>query len=166
MILRNPTKSCGEMATHDNRNKASLIHDHCCELGQSSSVAQSCLTLCDPMDCRILPGLPVHHQLLEFTQTHVHWVDVSIQPTHPLLSPYPLSLNLPSIRVFSNESALCIRWPKIGVSASTSVLPMNIQDWFPLGWTGWISFLSKGLSIIFSNTTVKKHQFFCTQLSL
>ena len=66
----------------------------------------------------------------------------------------------PSIRVFSNESALHIRWPNIGVSASASVLPMNIQDWFPLGWTGWISLQSKGLSRVFSNTTVQKHQFF------
>ena len=56
--------------------------------------------------------------------------------------------------------------PSIGVSASTSVLPMNIQDWFPLGWTGWISLQSKRLSRVFSNTTVQKHQFFGTQLSL
>ena len=68
----------------------------------------------------------------------------------------------PSIRVFSSESA----GPSIGVSASTSVLPMNTQDWSPLGWTGWISLQSKGLSRVFSNTTVQKHQFFSTQLSL
>ena len=72
----------------------------------------------------------------------------------------------PSIRVFSNESALHIRWPKYWVLASTSVLPMNIQDWCPLGWTGWISLQSKRLSRVFSNTTFKKHQFFGTQLSL
>ena len=72
----------------------------------------------------------------------------------------------PSIRVFSNESVLCIRWPNIRVVASTSVLPMSIQDWLPLGWTGWISLQSKGLSRVFSNTTVQKHQFFSTQLSL
>ena len=66
----------------------------------------------------------------------------------------------PSIRVFFNESVLCIRWPSIGVSALTSVLPMNIQDWSPLGWTGWISLQSKGLLGVFSNTTVQKHQFF------
>ena len=77
-----------------------------------------------------------------------------------LLPPIP-----PSIRVFSNESALLIRWPKIGVSASTSVLPMNTQDCSPLGWTGWISLQSKGLSRVFSNTTLQKHQFFSTQLS-
>ena len=77
-----------------------------------------------------------------------------------LLPPVP-----PSIRVFSSESSLCMRWPNIGVSASASVLPMNTQDWSPLGWTGWISLQSKGLSRVFSNTTVQKHQFFGAQLS-
>ena len=80
----------------------------------------------------------------------------------------------PSIRVFSNKSTLCMRWPceelefqlqSIGVSASASVLPMNTQDWSPLGWTGWISWQSKGLSRVFSNTTVQKHQFFGAQPS-
>ena len=77
-----------------------------------------------------------------------------------LLPPIP-----PSIRVFSNESTLAWGGQSIGVSASTSVLPMNTQDWSPLGWTGWIFLLSKGLSRVFSNTTVQKHQFFHTQLS-
>ena len=72
----------------------------------------------------------------------------------------------PSIRVFSNESARRIRWPKYWSFTSTSVLPMNIQDWSLLGWTGWISLKSKGLSRICSNTTVQKHQFFSAQLSL
>ena len=72
----------------------------------------------------------------------------------------------PSIRVFSNESVLHIRGQSIGASASASVLPVNIQDWFPLGLTGWISLKSKGLSRVFSNTTVQKHQFFGAQLSL
>ena len=74
----------------------------------------------------------------------------------PLLLPSSI---FPSIRVFSNESVLCIGGQRIGVSISTSVLPMNIQDWFPLGCTGWISLLSKGLSRVFSNITVQKHQF-------
>ena len=65
----------------------------------------------------------------------------------------------PSIRVFLNESVLRMRWPSIGISASASVLPMKTQDWSPLGWTGWISLQSKGLSRVFSNTTVQKHQF-------
>ena len=70
-----------------------------------------------------------------------------------------------SIRMFPNESVLCIRWPKYSVSASASVLPMNIQDWSPLGLTGLISLQSKGPSRVFSNTKVQKHQFFSTQLS-
>ena len=135
-------------------------------LSSVSSVAQLCPTLCDPMNCS-MPGLPVHHQLPEFTQTHVHWVSDAIQPSHPLLCPlFLLPSIFPSIRVFSNESALHIRWPKYWSFASTSVLPMNIQDWSPLGWTSWISLQSKGLSRIFSNSTVQKHQFFGTQLSL
>ena len=78
---------------------------------QFSSVAQSCLTLCDPMN-RSTPRLPIHHQLPESTQTHVHQVGDAIQPSHPLSSLLLLPSVFPSIRVFSNESALCIRWPK------------------------------------------------------
>ena len=78
---------------------------------QFSSVAQSCLTLCNPMDCST-SGLPVHHQLLELTQTHVRRVGDAIQPSNPLLSPSPLPSIFPNIRVFSIESVLRIRWPK------------------------------------------------------
>ena len=135
----------------------------CKLLHQFSSVTQSCPILCDPMDCST-PGLPVHHQLPEFTQTHVHWVGDAIQPSHPLSSPAPPAFNL------SQHQGL-FHWVRSShqvaeVSASASVLPMNIQDWFPLGWTGWISLQSKGLSREFSNTTVQKHQFFGAQLSL
>ena len=124
---------------------------------QFSSVAQSCPTLCDPMN-RSTPGLPVHHQLPEFTQTHLHRVSDAIQLSHPLLSSSPPAPIPPSIRVFSNESTLHMRWPSIGVSASPTVLQMNTQDWSPLGWTGWISLQSKWLSRVFSNTTVQKYQ--------
>ena len=85
---------------------------------------------------------------------------------HPLLLP---SSVFHSIRVFSNQSILPIRWPKywsIEVSASVSVLPMSIQDWFPLGWTGWISFQPKRLSRVFFITTAQKHQFYCVQRSI
>ena len=78
---------------------------------QFSSVAQSCPTLCDPMNHSTI-GLPVHHQLPEFTQTHVHQVSDAIQPSHPLSSPFLLPPIPPSIRVFSNESTLYMRWPK------------------------------------------------------
>ena len=93
----------------------------------------------------------------------------SVTPSNHLILCHPLLLLpsiFPSTRVFSNESALHIRWPRIGVSSSTSVLPMNTQDWSPLGWTGWLSLQSKGLSRVFSNTTVQKHQFFGAQPSL
>ena len=112
---------------------------------QFSSVTQSCPTLCNPMDCST-PCLPVHHQLPEFTQTHVHWVSDAIQPSPPLSSPSPSASIFPSIRVFWNESFFTLGGQSIGVSASTSVPPMNIQDKFPLGWTGWISLQSKRLS--------------------
>ena len=109
---------------------------------QFSSVAQSCLTLRDPMDCST-PGFPVHHQLLKLIQTHAHRVGDAIQPSHPLSFPFPPAFIFLSIKVFSNESVLRIRQPKYWASASASVLPVNIQDWFPLGWTGFISFNSR-----------------------
>ena len=113
--------------------------------------------------------LPVYHQLPELTQTHVHRVSDAIQPSHPLSFPSPPAFNLFQHQGLSNESVLHIRWPNIGVSASASVLPMNIQDWFSLGWTGWISLQSKELSRVFSNPTAQKHlwhsAFFIVQLS-
>ena len=87
--------------------------------------------------------------------THIHWVSDAIKPSHHLSSLLLLPLVFPNIRVFSSESVLHIRWPNIGASAS--VLPMNIQDWFPLGLTGLICLMSKGLSRVFSSTTVQKH---------
>ena len=103
---------------------------------QFSSVAQSCLTLCNPMGCST-PGFPVHHQLLELAQTHVHQVSDAIQPSHPLSSPLLLPSIFPSIRVFYNESVLHIRWPKCW-SFSFSISPSNEyselisfrMDWF------------------------------------
>ena len=92
----------------------------------------------------------------------------SVMPSNHLMLCHPCLLPpsiFPSIRVFSNESALCIRWPKHWSSASTSVLPMNTQDRSLLEWTGRISLQSKGLSRVFSNTTVQKHQFFGAQPS-
>ena len=102
---------------------------------QFSSVTQSCLTICDPMDC-ITPGFPVHHQHLELAQTHVHWVGDAIQPFHPLL---PLLSIFHSIKVFSNESVLHIRWPKywsfsfsISPSSECSGLISFTMDWLYL----------------------------------
>ena len=110
-------------------------------LVQFSSVTQSCLTLCDPMDCST-PGLPVHHQLLEFTQTHVHRVGDAIQPSHPLSSPIP-----PSSRVFSNESTLRMRWPKY-CSFSFSISPSKEHP-------GLISFRMDWLDLLAVQGTLK-----------
>ena len=130
---------------------------------QFRSVTQSCPTLCNPMD-RSTPGLPVHHQLPEFTQTHAHRVGDAIQPSHSLSSPSLPTFNLSQHQgLFKWESSSLSGGQSIGVSASTSVLPMNIQDRFPLGLTGWIALQSKGLSRVFSNTAVQKHQFFGAQ---
>ena len=133
---------------------------------QFSSVVQSCLTLCDPTDCS-MPGLPVHHQLTAGAYSHSC---PSSQWCHPTISSsvIPLSFHLPSVSASGTSPIsqfIASGGQTIGVSASTSVLPMNIQDWSPLGWTGWMSLHFKGLSRVFSNTTVQKHQFFCTQLS-
>ena len=106
---------------------------------------------------------PVHHQLLESIQSDIHCVGDAIQPSHPLSSPCLQSFPAPGS--FQMSQFFASGGQSIGVSASTSVLPMNIQDWTPLGWTGWISLQSKGLSRVFSNTTVQKHQFFGAQLS-
>ena len=136
------------------------------QISQFSSVAQSCLTLCNPMDCST-PGFPVHHQLLEFVQTHVCWVCDAIQPSHPLSSPSPPAFNFfPASGSFPVSQFFTSGGQSSGASASASVLLLNIQDWFPLGWTGWICLQSKGLSRVFSSPTVQKHQFFGTQLSL
>ena len=167
------------------------------------------------MDCST-QGFPVHYQLLNLTETHVHSVGDAIQTSQPFNSVQLLS----HVRLFAtpwtaahkaslsftnsgncSNSCLPSRWwhptisscvipfssclqsvpasgsfqmsqfftsddQSIGVSASASVLPMNIQGWFPFGWTGWISLQSKGLVKVFSNTTVQKHQYFCAQLSL
>ena len=132
---------------------------------QVRSVAQSCPTLCDPMNCST-PGLPVHHQLLEFTQVHLCASSWWCYPAN-LSSVVPFSScpqSLPASGSFPMSQFFTWVSQSIGVSASASVLPMNTQDWSPLGWTGWISLQSKGHSRVFSNTTVQKHQFFGVQL--
>ena len=117
-----------------------------------SSVAQSCPALCNPVDCST-PGLPVHHQLPELAQTHVHRVGDAIQPSQPLscLQSFLASRSFPVSQFFTSGGQ------SIGVSVSASVLPMNIQDWFPLGLTGLISLQSEGLSKVFSSTTVQQY---------
>ena len=131
---------------------------------QFSSVAQSCRLFATPWTAAHQASLSI--QLPEFTQTHVHWGgDASnyLILCHPLsscLQSFPASGSFPTSQFFT------LGGESVGLSASASVLPMNIQDWFPLGWTEWISLKSKELSTVFSKSTLQKHQFFSAQLSL
>ena len=137
---------------------------------QFSSVAQSCPSLWNPMN-HSTPGLPVHHQLPESTQTHVHRVGDAIQPSHPLSFPSPPALNLSSLRVFSNESALRIRWPKywscsfgIRPSSEHSGLISFRMDWLDLPAVQWT--LKSLLQHHSSKASIFWHSaFFTVQLS-
>ena len=112
------------------------------------------------------PGFPIHHQIPELAQTHVHQVSNAIQPSHSLLPLLLLPSIFPGNRIFSNESVFCIRWTKYW-SFSFSISPSNeYSGLIAFRMTGLINLQSKGLSRVFSNTTVQKHQFFGTQLSL
>ena len=132
---------------------------------QFSSVAQSCPTLGDPMDCST-PGFPVHHQLLELAQNHVHQVGDAIQPSHLCSALLLLPSIFPSIRIFSSESVLCIRWPKYW-SFSFSISPSN-------EYSGLISFRMDWLDLLAVQGTLKtllqhhssKASILRTQLSL
>ena len=132
---------------------------------QSPSCVQLFVT---PMDCST-PDLPVFHYLLEFAQVHVHCISDAIQPSHPLMPSSPSALDLSQHQGLFSESSDAHRGLELQVQtagASASVLPVNIQGWSPLRLTGLISLLSKGLSRVFSSTTVRKHQFFGTLPSL
>ena len=122
-----------------------------------SSVTQLCVTVYNTMNFR-MPDFPLHHQLLELTQTHVHpAISSSVVSFPSCLQSFPAPGPFHMSQFFASGGQ------SIGVSASASVLPMKIQDWFPLGLTDWISLHSNGLSRVFSNTTVQKHRFFSAQ---
>ena len=130
-------------------------------VSQFSSVTQSCPTLCNSMHSR--PPCPsqtlgVYSNLCPLSRWCHPAISSSVAPFSSCPQSLPASGSFPMSQLFT--------WggQSIGVSASTSILPMNTQDWAPLGWTGWISLQSKWLSRVFSNTTVKKHQFFGAQL--
>ena len=127
------------------------------EVLKCCSVARSRLTFCDPMDCST-PGFSVPHHLLEFAQVHVHWISDAIQPSLSVsifslcLQPFPASGSFPVSQLFASGGQ--------SIGASVPVLAVSIQIWFPLRLTGFISLLSKGLSRVFSRTTVQNHKFF------
>ena len=138
----------------DSRDRLSRLKSCCC---YCCLIAKSYPILCNPMNCST-PGFPVLHYLPEFAHTHVQCVDDAIQLCHPLLPRLLLLSIFPSIRFFSNELALCMRWPKY---QSFSISPSNEYSGlisFRIDWL--ISLQSKGLSRVFSSTTLQRHQFF------
>ena len=145
----------------------------CLPFFQFSAVTQLCLTLCNPIDCS-MPGFPVHHQLQELTQTHVQPVSDAIQPSHPLPSPLLLPSTFPSIRVFSSESVLHIRWPKYWI-CSFSINPSNEYSGLMSFRFDWIDLLAvqgtlknllqhrsisfSGLNFLYSPTLTSIHDY-------
>ena len=145
-----------------------FIPKSCVSLGISFSSVQplSCVWLCDPKDCS-MPRLPcpspTPRAYSDLCPSHP-WCHLTISSS---VIPFCSHLqSFPASGSFQMSQFFISGVQSTGVSASASVLPMNIQNWFPLGWTSWISLQSKGLSRVFSNTTVQKHQFFGAQLSL
>ena len=137
---------------------------------QFSSVTQSCPTLCDPVDCST-PGLHVHHQLLESTQTHVHWVGDAIQPSYPLLPPSSPTFNLSKHQGLSNESALRIRWPKYW-SCSFNINPSNEHPGlisFRMDWLDLLAVQGSLKSLLQHHSSkvsvIQRSAFFIVQLS-
>ena len=129
---------------------------------QSSSSVQ----LLSYVQVFVTPWTAAHQSSLSITNSQSLLKHMSIQPSHPLVTPFSSCLqSFPASGTLQMSQFFASGGQSIGVSASASVLPMNVQDWFPLGWTGWISLQSKGLRV-FSNTTLQKHQFFDAQLSL
>ena len=165
--MKRETLYCGQVHTIG-RNK--WICFLCWDLFQFSSVVQSFPTLWDPMN-HSTPGLPVHHQLPEFTQTYVHWVGDAIQPSPPLSSPLLLPSIFPSIRVFSNELALHIRWPKYW-SFSFNISPSNEHPGLISFRMDWLDLLAvqKPLKSLLQHHSSKasilqRSAFFIVQLS-
>ena len=126
---------------------------YCC------SVTKLCLTLCHPWTAALQASLSFTVSRSLLREIHAHWVTSSITPFFSCLQSFPAPGSFPVSPLFT------LGGQSIGISASTSVLTMNTQDWSPLGWTGWISLQSKGLSRVFSNATVQKHWFFSPQTS-
>ena len=130
------------------------------------SLAQFCPTLCNPVDCST-PDVPVHHHLQELAQTHGHWVSDAIKASHPLSSCSPPAFNLTQHQGHLKSGGSLHQVPKVlDLELQHQSFQLNIQGWFPLELTGWVSLQSKGLSRVFSNTKTQKHPFFGAQPSL
>ena len=160
-ICKSPKLDTMPMFSNDSIDKQTVGHSHHGILQFSRSVVSASAT----------PWTVAHQASLPITNSQSYpnscpWVGDAIQPSHPLSSPSPPALNLSQHQGLFQWVSSASGGQSIEVSALASVLPMNTQDWSPLGWTGWISLQSKGLSRVFSKTTVQKHQFFSSQLSL
>ena len=137
-------------------------NEHCTLHQSVSSVAQSCPTLCDPMNCS-MPGFPVLYYFLEYARIHVHWVSDAVQPSHPLLPPSPPVLNLSQHQsLFQWIGSLNQVAKVLELSALASVLPVNMQGWFPLGLTDLISLKSEGLSSLLQHHSSKASVLQCS----
>ena len=139
----------------------SATHQHELAFCSCFSVSELCLTLCGTMDCST-PEFPVLHHLPELAQTHVHWVSDTIHPSHPLSHPFSCLQSFPVSRSFLMSCLFTSGGQSIGDSASTSVLSKNIQGWFPLGLTGLIFLMPKGLSRVFFNHKLKASNLWCS----
>ena len=162
--LGQPSRSVQSCGLQSHHLQWGLIHSLQGEVSQFSHSVMS-----DSLQPRWLQHarLPCPSPTQGLAQTHVHQLGDAIQPSHPLSSPSPPVINLSQHQgLFQLVSSSYQMAKVLEISASASVLPMNIQDWFLLGWTGWISLQSKRLSRVFSNTTVQRHQFFSAQLFL
>ena len=149
---------CFNIICLERQSTRRISHPLCC------SVVEPCLPLCTYMACS-MPGFPVLQYLPELARTHVHQVGDAMQPSHPLSPSSPPALSLSQYQGLFQWVSSSHQVTKV-FEASASVLPMNIQSWFLLGLTGFISLQSKRLLRVFSNTTIQKHQFFGTQPSL
>ena len=156
---KNTLKNIWKKETTQNTTFWVQLCVYCC-----CSVALLCPTFFDPINFR-MKGFSVLHHLPKASQTHVHWVSDAIQPSHPLSFPSP-DLNFSSIRVFSNKSALRMRWPKYWSLSLRISLSNEYSALIYLRLADLSSLQSKGLSRVFSNTTVQKYQFFSAQPSL
>ena len=136
-VLHNPSKMCGFFPSFPFLSllECSFRKETMKSSVQFSSIAQSCPTLCDPMNCS-MPGLPVHHQLPEITQTHIHWVSDAIQPSHPLSFPSPPAPNPSQHQSLPMSQLFAWGGRSTGVSALASFLPKKSQGWSPSEWIG------------------------------
>ena len=156
-VSPSPSLWSGGMVFEEEKHMSCRLSKNC-----YCSVTKSCPTLCDPMNCS-MTDFPVLHHLPEFAQAYVHWCHPTISSS---IVPFSCPQSFPASGSFPMSQLFVSGGQSIRASATASVLPVNIQGWFPLGLTGLISCLSKGISRVFPRTTIQKHWFFGAQPSM